>query len=296
MNTKEAYKIFELNESASIEEVKKKHKELVKKYHPDLNPNNLEKMKQVNEAFEVIKNKSNKPIGFSRIDLPEEITLYKTISFAEAVYGGKVKLEYSRTKHCDKCEGEGVVNNCTECNGRGVISKTQVKGNTTFIQQEPCRKCTESNLQNCNSCNGSGSIQDSVSINVKIPPGIKSGAMLVLNNMGNFGIMRNIFGFSKQYTNANLIVTYENNTDFKIIDDMLNLDINLTYLESLEGFSKTIKLPNDEEYNLKSDKQIINPTDFIKGKGIGNGNLVINYKIQEIPKDKLGKIIEILKE
>lgn len=56
---KNYYDILEVNKNASQEIIEKAYKTLVKKYHPDLQDNNLkaeyeEKIKLINEAFEVL--------------------------------------------------------------------------------------------------------------------------------------------------------------------------------------------------------------------------------------------------
>lgn len=62
---KNYYDILEINKNASPEIIDKAYKTLVKKYHPDLQDNNLkyeyeEKIKLINEAFEVLSNKEKK--------------------------------------------------------------------------------------------------------------------------------------------------------------------------------------------------------------------------------------------
>jgi len=58
MEYKDYYKILGVDKNASKEEISKAFKKLAKKYHPDLNPNNPEaenKFKEINEAYEVLK-------------------------------------------------------------------------------------------------------------------------------------------------------------------------------------------------------------------------------------------------
>ena len=55
------YDILEVNKNASQEIIEKAYKTLVKKYHPDLQENNLkdnyeEKIKKINEAYEILSN------------------------------------------------------------------------------------------------------------------------------------------------------------------------------------------------------------------------------------------------
>lgn len=55
------YEILGVSKEASLEEIKKKYRELAMQYHPDINPTAeaAEKMKQINAAFENIKNSKN---------------------------------------------------------------------------------------------------------------------------------------------------------------------------------------------------------------------------------------------
>ena len=52
------YEILEIDNDADSESIKKAYKKLAKKFHPDLNPDNIElseeKFKQINEAYHVL--------------------------------------------------------------------------------------------------------------------------------------------------------------------------------------------------------------------------------------------------
>ncbi|MGQ9610324.1 MAG: molecular chaperone DnaJ [bacterium] len=57
MSKKDYYKILGVNKNSSLEEIKKAYRKLVKKYHPDKNPNNRsaeEKFKEVQEAYDIL--------------------------------------------------------------------------------------------------------------------------------------------------------------------------------------------------------------------------------------------------
>lgn len=63
MAQKNYYDILGVNKNASDDEIKKAYRSLAKKYHPDLNPGNAEaaeKLKEVNEAFSVLSDKTKK--------------------------------------------------------------------------------------------------------------------------------------------------------------------------------------------------------------------------------------------
>lgn len=58
MEYKDYYKLLQVEKSASQDEISKAFKKLARKYHPDLNPDNPEseaKFKEINEAYEVLK-------------------------------------------------------------------------------------------------------------------------------------------------------------------------------------------------------------------------------------------------
>ena len=60
------YEVLELQKGATPDEIKKAYRKLAKKYHPDLNPDNKEeagvKFKEVNEAYEVLKDKQKRQL------------------------------------------------------------------------------------------------------------------------------------------------------------------------------------------------------------------------------------------
>ena len=57
MEYKDYYKTLGVDKTASQSDIKKKFRQLAKKYHPDLNKGNkeaAEKFKEINEAYEVL--------------------------------------------------------------------------------------------------------------------------------------------------------------------------------------------------------------------------------------------------
>ena len=64
---KNYYEILEVDKNASEEVIEKAYKTLAKKYHPDLQNNSdcQDKMRQINEAYEILSNDFNITIFLS---------------------------------------------------------------------------------------------------------------------------------------------------------------------------------------------------------------------------------------
>lgn len=59
------YKILQVERTASIEEIKKSYRKLVKKFHPDQNPNNKDAEKifaKLSEAYDILNNSEKKSV------------------------------------------------------------------------------------------------------------------------------------------------------------------------------------------------------------------------------------------
>ncbi len=75
---KDYYKILEVNKDASPEIIAKVYKILAKKYHPDLQDDNIkkelyeEKFKEISEAYEILSNEEKRKEYDSQLNLTEE--------------------------------------------------------------------------------------------------------------------------------------------------------------------------------------------------------------------------------
>lgn len=215
---KDYYKILEVEENASDEEIKKSYRNLSKKYHPDLNPEGGEKFKEISEAYEILSSKEkrekynhqkNNPYGntpfedlFSnmfnqrpnpfqnrRKAAPDKIVKLE-ITPIESFLGKTKTFQYMRERACNICSGTGgELELCKTCGGQGFHIKTFGTGFMVQQIRSACPSCGGRGqilIQSCYSCGGRGTKGSVEKLDLKIPVGIDDGNYLKLENMGDF--------------------------------------------------------------------------------------------------------------
>jgi len=102
------YKILEVEEDASEEEIKLAYRRLAKKYHPDLNktdPEAKEKFIELHEAYDTLNNPQRRKIydqaGYDpkNVDLSDLLWRYNSVRFREMlrqIYANQYRTPYSK--------------------------------------------------------------------------------------------------------------------------------------------------------------------------------------------------------
>ena len=279
MKLDDAYSTLGLTPNASPDEVKKKYRELTKKYHPDVNkePGADDRFKKINESYSRIQSgepdHDDQGINFTGFGNPfagfninledlimggnpfnrsnkrrnnlKQVVTEINISLKDAVYGCKKEVSLDRHIKCQTCSGEGFIpdeKTCKLCGGKGQIS--QRRGNTIF--SGPCSSCRGRNTltKECIDCKQSGSLHSKSSINITIPVGVRNGNILRLNKMGNF-IGTSQMGDS--YDDAFIKIYLEEDNYFTIIDDEIYSEVNISLLQALKGDIVPIKTLDGED-------------------------------------------------
>lgn len=315
MNIQEAYKILESPTSISEEDLKKKYKNLARKYHPDVYKDDPNKFKQINEAYQFIKDYKKEQqhsqqgfptdfeeifsnFGFGRQNRGptprsvDNILLNEEITFEESVLGTEKEIEIEREIKCENCNGEGFYrkkNGCTHCDGYG--KSTITRGNMTFTTM--CRECHgQSTKEECAKCNKKCYIKNKTKLKVKIPPGIQDKNIIQLQGAGHFS-HSSIFGDA--YSNVLINISVKNNTELKLDGNDVIFNLNISLLEALEGCSKevqsikgsrTVEIPSGS----RNKEEIIIPNLGVNLVGNERVILHVNY-----PENK-EKLISVLKE
>lgn len=111
------------------------------------------------------------------------------ITFAEAMHGTVKKLSITRLDVCNVCHGSGAEpgndKTCPTCHGSGQV--TQVSGKMRF--QITCSRCggTGKLRTICRNCGGEGRVARMDTLDVRIPPGARTGSRVRVAGRGNAG-------------------------------------------------------------------------------------------------------------
>lgn len=265
-NTKDYYKILNVDKKATKEEIKKAYKKLAMQYHPDKNsdPEAAEKFKDINEAHEILSDDAKR----SKYDNPvENNTAFKGNPFSgfgfdpfnmhlnhksftptileyvcdlkDLYLENTVKITYTRRvfgnggrKSCQTCKGNGFINYGTDGNG------------LTYAEI-------------CNTCFGKKYFIEFVSETKEI------SVKLTLNDiiMRGMGDQHESGVFSDLWIKLNL----KNDSDLKLMDTKGNLII-----------EKKVPLV---DFILGSEVKINHFDSDILMKYKSNGNLTQRYRI-----------------
>ena len=119
----------------------------------------------------------------------EDLEFQIDISFAEAMRGTIKKLSITRLDVCNVCHGTGVAGEekvCPTCGGSGQV--TEVSGKMRF--QITCSRCGGAGKLRsvCKNCGGEGRVARVDTLEVRIPPGAKTGSRVRVPGRGNAGI------------------------------------------------------------------------------------------------------------
>lgn len=300
---KNYYKILEVEENATEEEIKKSYRTLSKKYHPDVNPDGDEKFKEINEAYEHLGDKTKRAQYDNRNSNPFRGTDFESmfhnmfggasnfsntqvktapdkiiklqVSAVESYYGSEKEIQYSRNLACNSCNGSGgeqIV--CNTCSGQGFHLKTFGTG---FMVQQiriVCPTCGGHGkmlVQKCYLCSGRGTSPTIDTIKVKLPKGIDSGQFLKLAGLGDF----------RNGQIGDLVVQIEivSKDGFEKMNNDLIYNL---FLDMDEIKNDKYKIPHpDGELSVDAPKMFDTSRPLrLRGKGFDGGDMYIKLNVK----------------
>ena len=301
---KDYYKILEVEEKASADEIKKSYRTLSKKYHPDVNPDGTEQFKEIAEAYEVLSspekktkydnsranpfngtsyeemfsqmfgNRGNQFKQQRRKNAPDKI-IKVLVSPVESYLGVNKELHYVKNNHCQVCNGSGgEQQTCGTCKGQGFEIKTFGTGFMVQQIRSACNTCGGRGytlIHKCYGCGGQGVKSSANSINITLPRGVDSGQFLKVENVGDFK--------NGEYGDLVIQIELVNKDGFeKLNNDLIyNLFLNL---EEVQKDKFLIPHPNGD---LSMDSPRLFDTSRplrLKGKGYNGGDMYVKLNVK----------------
>ena len=299
---KDYYKILEIEENATDDQIKKSYRTLSKKYHPDVNPDGAEKFKDIAEAYDILSNKDkrnaylnskNNPFADSpfadmfnqmfnqqgkpqqrRKAAPDKIIKVQ-VSPYESYIGIEKTIQYLKENHCDGCNGRGGdQQSCATCGGVGFQVKSFGTGFMAQQMRVACASCGGRGytlVHRCFKCDGRGVKPATHEVKVKLPVGVDNGQFLKLENLGDF---RN-----GEYGDLVVQVELVSKDGYeKLNDDLIyNLYLNL---EELQQDKYVIPHPNGE-LSINAPKVFDTSRPLrLRNKGYNNGDMYVKLNVK----------------
>ena len=219
------------------------------------------------------------------------------ISFWQAIKGTQSKLNVMRQEVCGPCGGSGVAGHsspaCPQCGGKGTVS--QMAGAMRFDLS--CPRCNgRGKIANaCTACHGEGRVARSEPVEIRIPPGAKSGSRLRVAGKGNSGTMGGAAG------DLYITTRVEAHPFFTRVGDDIEIQVPVTVTEA--GLGAKIEVPTiDGRTVLKVPQGTQNRQRFrLREKGVLNppknhrGDQIVEVYIQA-PQSSDERTREILRE
>ena len=303
---KDYYKILEVEEKASQQDIKKSYRTLSKKYHPDINPEGAEQFKDIAEAYDTIGNdekraqydqtknnpfnggggssfedmfnqmfnRGNSQQRSRRKSVPDKVVRVQ-ITPIESYRGIEKQIQYLKDVQCGGCGGTGgQQQTCTGCNGAGFQIKTF--GTGFMIQQirQQCGGCGGRGytlVHKCTTCNGHSTKSEMSNVNFKLPKGVDSGQFLKLENFGDF----------KQGEIGDLVLQIE------LIEkdgfEKMNNDLIYNLFLDLEGIKDDkLKVPHPDGDLMLEQPKIFDTSKplRLKGKGYNGGDMYVKLNVK----------------
>jgi len=272
---KSLYETLGVSESASADEIKKAYRKLARKYHPDVNKDEvaIDKFKEINAAYEVLSDKKKK----------DEYDMY-----GDQMFGGQNFHDFAQNRGGDVDLDELLKNIFGGAGGFG--------GGFGGGGMDLDQKTTITIPFAVSVLGGKHHLSiNSDGFDIKIPAGIKNGETLRVRGKGHSGMGQQGDLLIKVEVSASPTFTREGNDLYTTMDVPLK--------EALFGGKVIVKTSIHDDITLKIPKGTKNGQKFrVRGKGVvdrktslmGNLYLVANIILPNVDEldDELKKMLE----
>ena len=208
------------------------------------------------------------------------------LTFEDALAGVRTTLRITGDGPCETCGGSGAapgtsLRRCEGCDGRGQVTVDQ--GMFSFAQ--PCQRCGgrgQTVETPCTTCSGQGRVVKPRQLTVKIPAGVRDGAVIRASGRGGPGVGGGPPG------DVLVTVHVTPHPRFGRKGDDVTLEVPITVSEAALGTKLTIPTPHDATRTIRIPAGTGHGRTFrIRGEGApkargGTGDLLVTTRL-EIP-------------
>ena len=208
------------------------------------------------------------------------------LTFEDALAGVRTTLRVTGDGACDTCAGSGArpgtqPQTCGMCGGSGQVTIDQ--GPFSFAQ--PCQQCGGRGqvvTSPCETCSGSGRVVKPRELTVRIPAGVRDGAVIRVTGRGGPGANGGPAG------DVLVTVHVAPHPRFGRKGDDVTLEVPIFFSEAALGTKLTVPTPEGGKRTIKVPAGTSSGRSFrIRGHGApkrggGNGDLLVKVRI-EVP-------------
>lgn len=304
MGDTKLYDLLGVSRSATDAEIKKNYRKLAKEFHPDKNPEEGERFKEISFAYEVLSDPEKRQIydryginglqegaddggadlfttifgGFGRrrdAGVPD-IQMRINVTLEDVYNGNKVvPVEFTRTQICGTCDGrggvEGSTQKCTLCDGKGSQPIFQYRTMHVIEQvNRPCAACSGRGLlikekDLCLECKGERIFEQKHTVAVHIDKGMHHMQKIRFSSEGN----QNVNG---ERGDLVVILIQEDHDLFERRGvDLIIRNVEISLTQALCGVEYIFKHLDGRDIVIKSTPgQVIKPGDVkgVPGEGM----------------------------
>jgi len=318
------YERLGVAKGASSDEIRKAHREMARKHHPDKG-GDAEVFKGIQEAYEVLSDDHRRQVydmtgsvngdsqqqqqnGFPFPDIfasmfaggfpggpqnsqrngkgpSNQVNI--GLSLENFYNGFEINMNFKKKSKCTSCKQSGA--RCANCNGTGVRTVMRQMGPMTFQTQEPCDMCRGSGVRNtssCAVCKSERYVETEKTMSAKITPGMRENENIVFERECSESPEYDVPG--------DLVITLRlAPSRYEWKGDDLLLTHTITFGESILGFTATLDdHPSRKQQVLTwAGGPIIHGTVLaMEGKGMpkkngmGFGDLKLKLNVVEPPR------------
>ena len=223
------------------------------------------------------------------------------LTFDEAVFGCKKKINLDVYEECDECDGKGGKGEktCSTCHGSGTVTQQQNTMFGAFMTRTTCPDCKgkgKTYSSTCSHCRGTGKVKENKNLEVKVPAGVDTGNQLRLAGKGDSG--------SNGGSNGDLYLEFRvrDHELFERDGNDIYLELPITITEAVLGCKKEIPtLYGNVKLSIEAGANT-GDKHRLKGKGVedlhsgskGNMYVIINVVIPSKIDKKQKKLFEEL--